>query len=262
MDSLRELISDVTSGSSEILSRAADALRDSIHRGKNPDEIMAEFNIVCTAHSSMVLLKNLKKHFESKGLSEHSLDSWLQMYQEHERSACRWFSSHLEQYDQILVHSNSGLLLKSFQLMKRRIKIFCTESRPACEGIFLAEQLSRAGHNITVTTDMGAFPLIRQVDALAFGCDALTKKGIVNKIGTSALAFAARAIGKNTFFVATSEKFAENWEDTYLLRQGSGDQVYSGKESITVQNFYFDLTPPEFISGLFLEDGLTKDTSL
>jgi translation initiation factor 2B subunit (eIF-2B alpha/beta/delta family) len=146
--------------------------------------------------------------------------------------------------------------------MKRRIKIFCTESRPALEGILLAEQLSRAGHTVTVTTDMGAFPLIRQVDALAFGCDALTKKGIVNKIGTSALAFAATAVGKNTFFVATSEKSAESWEDSFLLRNGSGDQIYAGKEGITVNNFYFDLTPPDYISGLYLENGLTKDTFL
>jgi translation initiation factor 2B subunit (eIF-2B alpha/beta/delta family) len=106
---------------------------------------------------------------------------------------------------------------------------------------------------------MGAFPLIRQVDALAFGCDALTKRGIVNKIGTSALAFAATAIGKNTVFVATTEKCAESWQEI-LSRQGPGEQIYSGKEGITISNVYFDLTLPQHISCLFLENGLTKDT--
>jgi translation initiation factor 2B subunit (eIF-2B alpha/beta/delta family) len=262
MISLLDLVSDITSGSSEILTRAAEALNHSIDAGRNPDEIVAELNLLCDTHSSMAALQNLRKHLVLKGLSKANIRSWFDTYQEHERSACRHFAAHLEQYDQVLVHSNSGLLLRSFQLMKRRIKIFCTESRPALEGILLAEQLCRAGHHVTVTSDMGAFPLIRQVDALAFGCDALTKRGIVNKIGTSALAFAAIPIGKNTFFVATSEKSAESWEDGFLLRHGSGDQIYAGKEGITVNNFYFDLTPPDYISGLYLENGLTKDTFL
>ena len=172
------------------------------------------------------------------------------------------FAAHLQGYNRVLVHSNSGLLLKSFQQMDKHIEVICTESRPSFEGVLLAEQISRAGHRVTLTTDMGAFSLIRHVDALAFGCDALTKKGIVNKIGTSALAFAARTIGKKTDFIATSEKFAENWEDILLLRQGLGDQIYAGKEGISINNFYFDLTPPESISGLYLENGLTKDTFL
>jgi translation initiation factor 2B subunit (eIF-2B alpha/beta/delta family) len=262
MTSLKELISNDTSGSSEILKRAIETINQSLDAGSRPIALLDDLTMLCNFHPSMVALSNLRKYLISKGISKGTIQSWFHTYQEHEESACQHFAAHLEQYDQVLVHSNSGLLLRSFQMMKRRIKIFCTESRPAFEGILLAQQLSRAGHNVTVTTDMGAFPLIRQMDALAFGCDGLTKRGIVNKIGTSALAFAARPIGKNTFFIATSEKFAENWEDTYLLRHGPGDQLYVGKEGISVQNFYFDLTPPEFVSGLFLEDGLRKDISL
>lgn len=259
MSSLQDLFLDIRSGSSEILKGAVEAIRNSMIAGTDPEEILVELDALCGAHPSMAVLRKLNQQLRQDRITVERLDLWLSAYQNHEASACQQFATHLEQYNTVLVHSNSGLLRLSFQEMRRRIHVFCTESRPAFEGRTLAEELARLGHRVTLISDFAAFSVVERVDVLAFGCDALTKRGIVNKIGTSPLAFIGKSGGKDSYFVATSEKWVDEWDDALLFRQGALNQIYAGPESIRVENFYFDLTPPELVAGLFLENGAAKE---
>jgi len=107
-------------------------------------------------------------------------------------------------------------------------------------------------------TDMAAFSVVSRVEILAFGCDSVTPRGIVNKIGTAALAEIGQRQGRMNYFIGTTEKVLEAWEDDFLLRQGARDEIYDGNGSVHVENYYFDLTPPSNISGLFLETGISR----
>ncbi len=60
------------------------------------------------------------------------------------------------------------------------------------------------------------------------------------------------------YFIGTAEKVLEYWNDDFLLRQGSRTEIYPGKNTMQVENYYFDLTPPSNIGGLFLETGLSR----
>jgi translation initiation factor 2B subunit (eIF-2B alpha/beta/delta family) len=60
------------------------------------------------------------------------------------------------------------------------------------------------------------------------------------------------------YYIGTTEKVLESWKDDFLLRQGSRDEIYEGDGSVHVENYYFDLTPASYISGLFLETGISR----
>lgn len=183
------------------------------------------------------------------------LNQWRDTYENHEKQACQHFAEYLSGKKSILVHSNSSLLLKTLQLVTQPLTIYCTESRPAREGITLAEELTGSKHKVILFTDIAAFRAISQIDILAFGCDVITTSGIVNKIGTAALAKAGHSAGKEACFVGTSEKIIKEWKDDFLQRQGPPAEIYQGKKPVEVHNFYFDVTPPEFVRYIFLETG-------
>jgi len=119
----------------------------------------------------------------------------------------------------------------------------------------MAETFARSKHKVVLLTDIAAFRIIPVVDLLAFGCDAVTTRGVINKIGTAALAQAGKISGKESFFVGTSEKVVQDWNDQLLQRHGTTKELYGGKLPLQVQNYYFDLTPPELVRYVFLETG-------
>ena len=59
-------------------------------------------------------------------------------------------------------------------------------------------------------------------------------------------------------FIGTTEKVFDYWNDHFLLRQGIREEIYRGIEPVHVENYYFDLTPPQHIGGLYLETGLSR----
>jgi translation initiation factor 2B subunit (eIF-2B alpha/beta/delta family) len=252
------LLVDNTSGSSNLLKKTADWIQEALRNGHEEQQILRHMEALCKAHPAMALLQNFSKFFHDTGLSPQRIQAWMEMYQKHETIACNNFSTHLSNFTNILVHSSSGLLYESLKNVSSTLNIFCTESRPMLEGRSLAEKLSKSHHKVYLITDLAAFSVVPRVEVLAFGCDSITPRGIVNKIGTAAMAEIAQRQGKMNYFIGTSEKVLEAWKDDFLLRQGGRDEIYAGNGSVHVENYYFDLTPPSHISGLFLETGISR----
>lgn len=253
--SLKSLLSDRNSGSSLILRNTIAWILAELQKKGGPEKIQAGLNDLCDQHPSMALLRNLQRHFQQTSLTKEEVTGWMESYKKHEDEACRHFAEYLSKYRTVLAYSNSSLLSRSLLSVPESIQIYVTEGRPAFEGIHLAETFARSKHKVTLLTDMAAFVLIPQVDILTFGCDVITTRGVVNKIGTAALAQAGRAAGKDSCFVGTSEKISQDWNESFLQRQGTIKELYSGKQPLQVQNFYFDLTPPELVRYIFLETG-------
>lgn len=252
------LLKDNSSGSSDLLKKTADWIQEALRQGHEQKQIVANLEALCKAHPAMALLQNFSIFFHTVALSPERIQEWMEMYHKHEIAACNNFSAHLSHFTNILVHSYSGLLYQSLKNVSSTLNIFCTESRPVMEGRSLAEKLSHSHHKVYLITDMAAFSVISRVEILAFGCDSITPHGIVNKIGTSAMAEIAQRQGRMNYFVGTTEKVLETWEDSFLLRQGNREEIYKGNGSVHVENYYFDLTPPVHISGLFLETGISR----
>ena len=257
-EAYQTLLNDNTSGSSDVLKRTIEWLHPLLASGDpNETEILAKLDLLCEAHPSMALLRTFSAHFHTVPLKPVEMDAWMVRYREHEVSACQHFSAHLSNFTNILVHSYSGMLYQSLKNVLKRLNIYCTESRPAFEGRFLAEKLAaHTNHKIYLIADIAAFSVLPRVEITAFGCDAITPRGIVNKLGTATIAEIAQRQGRMNYFIGTSEKVLEDWNDDFLLRHGSREEIYKGNLPVQIENYYFDLTPPPYVGGLFLETGL------
>jgi translation initiation factor 2B subunit (eIF-2B alpha/beta/delta family) len=251
------LLADNHSGSSDILKGTVEWLQHALESDQHDEtELLRKLDALSKAHPSMALLQNLSAYFHRVKPGLPDLDAWTKLYDKHEQSACQQFSVHLSNFTNILVHSYSGMLYQSLKNVSNTLNIYCTESRPAFEGRALAERLAETHHKVYLIADLAAFSILPRIEITAFGCDSITPRGIVNKIGTAALAETAQRQGRMNYFIGTSEKVLEYWNDDFLLRQGSREEIYRGNSTVQVENYYFDLTPPPCVGGLFLETGL------
>jgi len=142
-------------------------------------------------------------------------------------------------------------------LVELDASVTIAEARPDCEGLELAESLSTAGLDVTVTTD-AALPAVlsdRAFGAVLVGADTVLPNGdVINKVGTRALALAADRADVPVYVAAARDKLAV--DDTFHREEGSPQAVYDGPEPIAVRNPVFDLTPGELIEGVVTENGL------
>lgn len=155
----------------------------------------------------------------------------------------------------------SGTVKDALQELDASVTV--AEARPDREGVDLAESLTAAGLDVTVTTDAALPALLsdREFGAVLVGADTILPTGdIVNKVGTRALALAADRAGVPVYVVAARDKVAV--DDTFHSEEGPPTAVYDGPEPIAVRNPVFDLTPGELIEGVVTENGLLDDRGI
>jgi methylthioribose-1-phosphate isomerase len=147
------------------------------------------------------------------------------------------------------------------------VEVFACETRPLLQGARLtAWELSAAGIPVTVLPDGAAPSLLAGgvVDAVIVGCDRVAANGdVANKIGTYALAIAARHHGV-PFYVAGPCSTLDPATPTGAeieIEQRDGEEVRAVaglRETTAVWNPAFDVTPAELITGLITDAGVLR----
>lgn len=135
--------------------------------------------------------------------------------------------------------------------------VFVAESRPAREGVGVAEELSEAGIDVTVLVDaaMGQLVASGQIDTVLVGADSVLADGsVVNKIGTRTAMEAGRSAGIDRFVVCSRDKVVP--ETTFDPEPGPPDSVYAGDADIGVYNPTFERVPAREISAIVTEAGV------
>ncbi len=91
----------------------------------------------------------------------------------------------------VLTHSGSSLVEAVIRRaagrtrgkrFSSRIRVICTESRPAGEGSQLARRLARSGIPTTRVIDAAAGEALEEADLFLVGADTVTPKGLIHKI--------------------------------------------------------------------------------
>lgn len=117
---------------------------------------------------------------------------------------------------------------------RRPERLVCLASEPGGEGARTAEALRDAAGSVEVWDDQDAIDRVPG-DAVVTGADALTPNGVVNKVGTAALAEAAHRKGIPCYAIGGETKLMA--EEPPL--QGP-----------------FESTPPDLFSGVAMPDGV------
>ena len=160
----------------------------------------------------------------------------------------------------VLTHSRSSTVLGAFLLARERgreLKVVCTESRPLYEGRDVAWELTRAGVETTLIPDAAVARFMGRIDVAMVGADSVSTQGLVNKMGTYGLALAAKAHGVPFYGLCGTEKFLPlDYPYLEIERKDPREVWKDCPEGVTVLNYYFDVTPLEYLSGLITERGI------
>lgn len=154
----------------------------------------------------------------------------------------------------VLTLSRSGTVLRALHAADAET-VFVAESRPAREGVEVAETLARDGTHVVVHTDAASGSVLAdRVDAVLVGADAVREDGaVVNKTGTRTVAAAAAYEEVPVYAVAASAKVATG---PVRLESGPGDDLYDGDAPVETHDPVFDVTPPDLVEGVITERGV------
>jgi len=169
--------------------------------------------------------------------------------------------------DVLMTHCNSSAAIAVIETaweMGKRIQVYVTETRPRFQGRITASILVNHGIPVTMIVDDAARYFMKDINKVVVGADAVTANGaVVNKIGTSMMALAARESNVRTFVAAETYKFSPETMigDVVAIEQRSTDEVISERElrelpKVEVKNPSFDVTPAEYIDLIITEKGI------
>jgi ribose 1,5-bisphosphate isomerase len=178
-------------------------------------------------------------------------------------------SKRISNSSKVLTHCHSStvtnMLLRA-KLEGKSFEVFCTESRPVFQGRITAKEMLDAGIETTLIVDSAVRYFMNEVDLVVVGADAITSEGnVINKIGTSMVALAAKEARTPFYVVSELLKFdpVTIHGDYERIEERSPREVWEGAPSgLIIRNPAFDVTRREFIHGIICEEGIISPHSI
>lgn len=169
--------------------------------------------------------------------------------------------------DVILTHCHSSAVvavIKTAWKQGKKVQVYSTETRPLFQGRITTRILGQAGIPVTMIVDSAARHFMNKADKVIVGADAIAANGaVVNKVGTSMVALAAREARTLFFVAAETYKFSPETMvgELIVLEERLPSEIISPErlktmENVSVRNPSFDVTPPEYIDLIITEKGI------
>ncbi len=275
-------------GAAEIGRAAVDgvAIAAEASKAKTPDSYMDDMNtadkLLIATRPTAVSLPNALRYVmhrieqaHRKGTATEDLKSLtLKSVEEFKRSSidavariADMGAKRILNGDLILTHCNSSVALDILCHAKNEgkdFRVIATETRPRFQGRLTAKVLSEAGIPVTLIIDSAARYFMPKVDKVIVGADVVTSNGaVVNKIGTSQIALAAKEARVRVFVGAETYKFSPSTilGELVEIEQRASSEVIPAEElsrmkGVSVANPAFDVTPPEYVDIIITEKGI------
>jgi translation initiation factor 2B subunit (eIF-2B alpha/beta/delta family) len=141
--------------------------------------------------------------------------------------------------------------------MKLAPRVLVSESRPHLEGREFAAEVAGAGIPTWIVADAALPLLVSGARMVWIGADAITDRGVVNKVGSFAVALAAREQSVPIYVIATRRKFLPATTRALKILEMSPDEIWpDAPPGVRPRNVYFELVPFELIRGIVVEDAV------
>ncbi len=169
--------------------------------------------------------------------------------------------------DVVMTHCHSSAAAAVLAAAHRAGKVdrvYVKETRPRLQGLIAARVLADAGLDVILIPDSAVRYFMKDVDRVIVGADAVAANGaVVNKVGTSVVALAAKEARVNFYVAAETYKFSPKTLIGELVPIEFRDPVeVVGREwlqehpNVEVLNPVFDVTPAEYIDAIITERGV------
>lgn len=157
----------------------------------------------------------------------------------------------------IFTHCHSSTLAKALieaHKNKKRFSVINTETRPLYQGHLTSKQLSKAGIKVSMSVDSAILEDIKKSDLIMIGADAVTKKGVLNKIGSGLIAKISKDLKKPLYIVTDSWKFSKRG---VKIEKRSWKEIWSkSPKNVNIENPAFEWVPKNQISYIVSELGI------
>jgi translation initiation factor eIF-2B subunit delta len=229
---------DLTSGSSEMTSKLLQNLRSvlSSNRNMNRAEWQEFAEALKVARPGIAPFYNIAGVISSTA-ADASLSNWNdaialkidEVYQE-EMNATKAIAdrfANIHSGGTFLTISYSGTIMAALLAQKAHNEalIYVAESLPFGEGRMTAKKLTQQGMSVKLIADSMVGAIIDDVDYCIVGADAITPEGVVNKVGTRAMAATCMTAGKTMYVLASELKIAK-LDKVELGRSSKGGEGY------------------------------------
>ncbi len=162
--------------------------------------------------------------------------------------------------DIIFTHCHSTNVINALIYAKKKRKkfqVYNTETRPLFQGRKTAQQLRKNKIKVTMFVDSAMRQAIDKSDKIFLGADALTKQGIINKIGSGMIAEIANDnIGKKVpvYIIADSWKYTNK---KVPIEQRKLNEVWNrAPKNIQIKNPAFEFVKKQHITAIVSELGI------
>ncbi|MBT3231799.1 MAG: hypothetical protein HN356_03200 [Calditrichaeota bacterium] len=203
---------------------------------------------------------------------EESGDNWVEFKVRLQRLVSDWNTrtTQMVNYVQdlpregetLLTYSNSSTVARMLIACNERFgwprRVLCGEGRPRQEGVVMAKRLKSAGISVLVYTDAALMSQVAAVDMVWIGGDCLSREGLVNKVGSSALSLLAMIHNVPFISLMTTDKLITPDMLMFfrLLSQNPREIIPDDLVELDVVNEYYETIPLELITNIFTEEGL------
>ena len=274
--SIEQIRLDNTSGSIDLAKKSAEILILLADKNSSTTQINIATSLLVKAQPTMASIFNLvnnlmlkidrNKNQKPKNIIYNYCKKFLQDIEKSDKSIAEKSIKLIKNNATIITHSYSSTVLNTLLNAKKsgkNISVICTESRPKNEGIQLAKQLGKNGIKVKLIIDSAVFSFISDADIILVGGDAITDAGLINKIGTKGIAITAQHYNTPTYALCSNIKFLPKNYQVTLNHQKNPNEILTNKISnITPINYYFDLTPYEFLIGVITEKEILKSQEI
>ena len=155
----------------------------------------------------------------------------------------------------VFTHCHSSTVISILKLAKKKknFVVYITEVEPLLQGRQTARELAKAKIKTIVFPDHAAEHALKKCDIFLFGADAISKKSLANKIGTSTLCRLAKYYNIPAYSCAISLKFTNKIKLETRPSKEVWDERY---KKIHVINPAFDKINHKFITSIISEFGI------
>ncbi len=218
-------------------------------------------------NSIRFVLSSLKKNIDQgikamQRVVEESGKQFVEYTSGAQQKIAKIGSKRIQDKSVVFTHCHSstviGILKQAFADGKK-FEVICTETRPRFQGRTTARELAEAGIPVTLIVDSAMRAFVRKADVVLVGSDAVAANGaVVNKIGSSLLALAAKEMRKPFMVASETYKFDP---ETVLgsleeIEQRPSAEVSEEIPNVQIKNPAFDITPPDYIDCIITEEGI------
>jgi len=256
---LDRIISDRTSGSSEILTKLNKFLLSNI---KEKELIIESLSAASTKLSHFAVIQNYINELNLLlSIDRYErFTEYLRNSEDEEKLKFKEIFSKiykkLAAAKTILTISKSGTLINVIKLWHKKsmnIKIIITESRPGNEGKLMAKELLRNGLQVEMISDSMAGIFVPKTDAVIVGADALLNNGnVINKTGSLTLALLCKHYKKPFYVLAAKSKFVN--KKRYKINEEDSENIWKYVHpNLTTTNIPFEEIDRRFITEIISE---------